>query len=141
MGKVAKAIESERVATLYRAISQVRDCSVALMACEGKIDEDWNSYIRRTFTTVHVNECEWDEYPVPIDKYELPYCGLIILHLDDPMQALEEAKNTIERCKPVVLVECERDCQEGDAPGHFLERLWMRELFRAGPDRIYGWPK
>lgn len=81
------------------------------------------------------------EYPSPIDELKLPYCGLMILHLDEPMPALIHAASTIQRCRPMLLVECKRGAQHGDLPGHFLARLGAGEFFRAGPDRIYGWAK
>lgn len=140
MGKADRAIDGDRLSTLHRVFKVVPDGSIALVA--GLDDEDWLGHIAVRFTKTHA--VPPGEVPAPIDDMQLPYCGLIVLHLDpfDTLTVLVEARNLIKRCQPALLIGCQpRDGQHGDLSGHFLERLGAREIFRAGPDRIFGWAR
>ena len=140
MGRIAvsfQTVDRNREITLWRAFTYVVDGSIALTA--GVHDRNYLSPIMLGFTTV--KSVEPGVYPSPIDDLELPYCGLIVLHLPDPLPALRSAIKTLTRFHPVLLVECKRDGRPGNDPGQFLNGLGAREAYRAGPDRIYEWPR
>lgn len=83
---------------------------------------------------------------VALDSLALQTCGLIKLDLEGAeMPALIGATETLERCRPVVIVECWDLCYRNgfgyqtDDPGKFLGKLGAREAFRLGGDRVYAW--
>lgn len=81
---------------------------------------------------------------IAIDDMELPRCGLIKLDLEGAeMAALEGARETIKRCRPVMIVECKariarRFDKTADDPGRFLAEFGAKEVRRHGPDRLYA---
>lgn len=132
-----RRLHRDRLVTLTRANWRVKDHAIALTA--GLDDFDWGSFLERRFALVRA--VPPGQIPSPIDDLQLPYCGLIVLHLPDPVDTVIGGAHTIQRCKPVLLVECtSRDGHRGD-PGPILARLGACELYRAGPDRIYGWDR
>lgn len=51
----------------------------------------------------------WSVPTMPIDDFDLPRCAMIHLDVEGhELPALLGAKNTIERCKPILYVECDR---------------------------------
>lgn len=77
-----------------------------------------------------------------IDDFELDFCGLIKLDLEGAeLLALRGAEKTIRRCRPVLVVEfCGLSSRFGHTDrmihGHLISSRY-RELFRAGPDRVF----
>jgi FkbM family methyltransferase len=86
-----------------------------------------------------------DVEAVAIDDLNLTSCGLIKLDLEGAeMLALLGARDTLARCRPVLIVECKerlalrfhnsvRDCER------YITALGAREAARHGPDRIFAW--
>ncbi len=78
-----------------------------------------------------------------IDDWQLPSCGFIKLDIEgsEPL-ALEGARETIARCKPIVLFEnkgfCRRYGLPADAVQELLTSLGYRELAAIKCDRIWG---
>ncbi len=78
-----------------------------------------------------------------IDDWKLPSCGFIKLDIEgsEPL-ALEGARETLARCKPIVLFEhkgfCRRYGLPADAVLTLLTSVDYRELAVAGKDRIWG---
>lgn len=84
------------------------------------------------------------EIPVErIDDWNLPSCGFIKLDIEgsEPL-ALEGARQTLLRCKPIVLFEnkgfCRRYGLAPDASQALLTSVGYHELRIAGCDRIWG---
>lgn len=78
-----------------------------------------------------------------IDDWNLPSCGFIKLDIEgsEPL-ALEGARETLLRCKPIVLFEnkgfCRRYKLPADAPQRILTSVGYRELAIIKCDRIWG---
>lgn len=81
---------------------------------------------------------------VTLDRFNLQAVDFIKLDVEgyEPM-ALQGAKETLIRCKPVVLFEDKwlwnRYGLPARAPHDFLASLGAREIDRAGKDAIWGW--
>jgi FkbM family methyltransferase len=79
-----------------------------------------------------------------IDDWRLPSCGFIKMDIEgsEPL-ALEGARETLKRCRPIVLFECKgfwrhRYGLSKDAPQEILRSVGYHELAVAGRDRIWG---
>ncbi len=81
----------------------------------------------------------------PLDIYRLEDVDFIKLDLEGfELFALRGARETLLRCKPVVLIEdkhrmAHRYGYQPGEPGQFLLDLGMMELGNVGSDRFFGW--
>ena len=81
---------------------------------------------------------------MPVDKFNLPSLGLIKLDLEGAeLKALMGARATLDRYKPVVIVETKR---LSERYGHndamvidFLSKLGAVERCYLEPDRVFSW--
>lgn len=81
----------------------------------------------------------------PIDSLDLGHCGLIKLDLEGAeAHALLGALATLCRCRPVVILECDRHAKRfgmgAETAAALLEALGAGERFRNHPDRVFAWP-
>jgi FkbM family methyltransferase len=81
---------------------------------------------------------------VTIDSLALPSLGFLKLDIEgsEPL-ALEGARETLQRCRPIVLFECKGFWRDRyhlpvDAPQQVLMRVGYRQLTVAGKDLIWG---
>lgn len=78
-----------------------------------------------------------------IDDWQLPTCGFLKLDIEgsEPL-ALEGARETLVRCRPIVLFEhkgfCRRYGLPPDASQRVLESVGYKQLSIAGKDQIWG---
>jgi FkbM family methyltransferase len=80
---------------------------------------------------------------ITIDSLALPSLGFLKLDIEGAeVDALAGARETIRRCKPIVLFECKwfwrRYGHAIDAPQVLLAGMGYREIGEAGRDRIWG---
>ena len=81
----------------------------------------------------------------PLDDRHLDGLGFLKLDVEGyELKALHGARNTLARCKPVVLIEdkarfASRYGELPHAAASFLQSLGARELVRVGADRVFGW--
>ncbi len=80
-----------------------------------------------------------------IDDWQLPSCGFLKMDIEgsEPL-ALEGARATLARCRPIVLFEhkgfCRRYGLAPDATLTVLASCGYRHLETAGKDQIWGPP-
>jgi FkbM family methyltransferase len=80
---------------------------------------------------------------VGIDDWNLPNVGFLKLDIEgSEPAALRGARQTLERCRPIVLFEdkslWKRYGEAMNAPVQILQRAWYRKLQSIGCDQIWG---
>lgn len=78
----------------------------------------------------------------PLDELDLQSVGLVKIDVQgmEP-DVLEGARETLSRCRPVVVVECIHRGKFDHGPGEFMASLGATGKRDAGKDMIYWWPE